>query len=90
MSHAKERRKYRRFKVALPIDCNGIHFKSEGWYQGDGDTLLITRNDNQWRLFGWENRDPRPKNKVLDLTISQGVMYSLSKVNIGLNLPKVQ
>ena len=26
MNRAKERRKYRRFRVALPIDCSGIQF----------------------------------------------------------------
>lgn len=45
---------------ARNLDCDGIHFKGEGWYQGDGDTLLIIPEKDKWRLFGWENRDPRP------------------------------
>lgn len=45
---------------ARNLDCEGIYFKGEGWYQGDKDTLLIIREDKLWRLFGWENRDPRP------------------------------
>lgn len=53
---------------ARNLDCEGIHFKSEGWYSGDGDTVLIIREDKLWRLFYWENRDPRPIFKqLLDL-----------------------
>ncbi len=45
---------------ARNLDCEGIHFQGEGWYQGDGDTLLIICEDDRWKLFGWQGRDPRP------------------------------
>jgi len=41
-------------------DCKGLVFQGEGWYGGDGNTLLVVAEDSQWRLFGWLNRDPRP------------------------------
>ena len=41
-------------------DCKGLVFGGEGWYNGDGDTLLVISEDSQWRLFGWHGRDPRP------------------------------
>jgi hypothetical protein len=53
---------------ARNLDCDGIHFKGEGWYSGDKDTLLIIQEEGRWRLYGWENRDPRPLFKqLLDL-----------------------
>lgn len=33
-----------------------------------------------------QNRDPRPRNKVLDLSVSPGILVSLSKFRLGLNL----
>ncbi|MCF8380707.1 MAG: hypothetical protein K9H49_14130 [Bacteroidales bacterium] len=33
-----------------------------------------------------QNRDPRPKNKVLNLSLSQGLLFSFSKLNLGLNM----
>ena len=33
-----------------------------------------------------QNRDPRPRNKVLELSISPGLLFSYSKLNIGFNL----
>jgi len=33
-----------------------------------------------------QNRDPRPKNKVLNLSVSPGLLFSYSKVRFGLNL----
>lgn len=41
-------------------DCKGLVFRGEGWYSGDGDTLLVVSEDSQWRLFVWHDRDPRP------------------------------
>ena len=45
---------------ARNLDCEGIHFQGEGWYSGDGDTLLIVRDKEQWCLLGWDKFDPRP------------------------------
>lgn len=61
------------FLQARNLDCEGIHYNGEGWYQGGKDTLLIIRDEEhwkkeQWKLFGWENRDPRPIfQQLLDL-----------------------
>lgn len=33
-----------------------------------------------------QNRDPRPRNKVLELSVSPGLLFSYSKLNIGFNL----
>ena len=33
-----------------------------------------------------QNRDPRPKNKVLNIFVSPGVLFSASKLKVGLNL----
>jgi len=33
-----------------------------------------------------QDRDPRPKNKVLNLSLSQGLLFSFSKINVGFNL----
>lgn len=33
-----------------------------------------------------QNRDPRPKNKVLNLSVSPGLLFSFSKLNLGFNL----
>ncbi len=41
-------------------DCWGLRFQGEGWYFGGGDTLLLVSVDDQWELFGWTDRDPRP------------------------------
>ncbi len=33
-----------------------------------------------------QNRDPRPRNKVLRLSVSPGILFSVSKFHLGLNL----
>ena len=77
----------------LLVDTIGNDIIDREFFTLNGDLSTPVFNNMIWGFsiyfnvgLASQNRDPRPKNKVLDLSVSQGLMYSFSKVNIGLNL----
>ncbi len=77
----------------LLVDTIGNDIYDREFFTLKGDISTPLNHNIAWGLstdfnvgLASQNRDPRPKNKVLNLSISQGLLFSFSKLNIGINL----
>jgi len=77
----------------LLIDTIGNDIYDREFFTLKGVLSTSLDNNISWGLsteinvgLASQNRDPRPQNKVLKLSISPGLLFSYSKLNIGFNL----
>ena len=77
----------------LLIDTIGNDIYDREFFSLEGKLSTPINHNISWGLstglnvgLASQNRDPRPKNKVLNLSVSPGLLFSFSKLNLGFNL----